>query len=186
MENLNPPYVTGHIAICEHCKAENLPEKKFCTQCRFPMAGTDEEKSRFRSDIAKNQILLKDAEERIQSAKNIIYVLAGFSIIVGLILFFSQDDTASLVVYGLIAILYLGLAAWCSANPFSAILTAFIVYITLQIVSAFIDPVTIVSGLLWKVIFIAAFIKGIRAATEARSFMQDLEKAKVEPVGTYY
>src|SRR5688572_878230 len=129
MENLTQPHITGHTVTCGHCKAENAPGKKFCTQCRFPIAGTDEEKGRFNSDIAKNKILLKDAEERIRSAKNIIYVLAGFSLLLGLILF-SQDDTASLVVYGLISILYLGLAAWCSENPFSAILTAFIVYIT--------------------------------------------------------
>src|SRR5687767_5933399 len=186
MDNLTPLYNAGNTVTCDHCKAENAPDKKFCTQCRYPITGTDEEKSRFRSDIAKNQILLKDAEGEIQSAKNIIYILAGFSLLIGIIVYFTQDDAASLVVYAIICILYLGLAAWCSSNPFGAILTAFLIYITLQVVSAVIDPLTIFSGILWKIIFIGAFIKGIRSASEARNFMRELEKAKVEPVGTYY
>jgi hypothetical protein len=185
MESLTLPNV-GDNVTCEHCQAENPSDKKFCTQCRFPIAGTTEEKGRFRSDIAKNKILLKSAEEEMQSARNIIYVLAGFSIIMGLIFFFAHDDTASLVVYWLIGILYLALAAWCSTNPFSAILTAFIIYLTLQVVSAFIDPATLVSGILWKVLFIGAFVKGIRSASEARNYMRELEKFKVTPVGSYY
>jgi hypothetical protein len=186
MENPTPLYAIDHMVTCEHCKAQNASDKKFCTQCRYPMAGTDEEKSLFRSEIAKNQILLKDAEEKIQSAKNIIYLLAGFSLLMGLIFFFSQDDLASLVVYGFICLLYLGLAAWCSKNPFSAILTAFIVYLTIQVISAFVDPVTLANGIIWKIIFIGAFVKGIRSASEARTFMRELEKAKVEAVGSYF
>ena len=174
-----------HALICEHCKAENPLDKKFCTQCRYPIAGTDEEKRRFHSEIAKNKILLRDAEEKIRSAKNIIYILAAFSFLLGLILFFTVNDAASLVVYSVICVLYLGLAAWCSSNPFGAILTAFIVYLTLQLVSAFVDPISIVSGFIWKIIFIGAFIKGIQSASEARNFMRELEKAKVEPVGAY-
>jgi 1,4-dihydroxy-2-naphthoate octaprenyltransferase len=183
---MTPLPTAGDVLLCENCQAENAPDKRFCTQCRFPITGTDEEKGFFRSEIAKNRILLKDAEEKIKSAKNTIFILAGFSLLVGIILYFSQDDVASFVVYVLIAILYLALAAWCSNNPFGAILTAFIVYITLQLVSAFVDPVSLVSGILWKIIFIGALIKGIRSASEARSYIRELEKSKVTPVGSYY
>jgi hypothetical protein len=186
MENLTPLNTASYMVTCEHCNAENDSAKNFCTQCRYPIGGSQEERERFHSEIAKNKILLKDAEEKIRSAKNIIYILAGFSILIGLIVYFSQDDMASLVVYGLICILYLGLAAWCSTNPFSAILTAFILYLTIQLITAFIEPTSLVSGIIWKVIFIGAFIKGIRSASEARNFMRELEKAKVEPVGAYY
>ena len=104
----------------------------------------------------------------------------------GLILFFTQDDIASLVAYGVICILYLGLAAWCSSNPLGAILTAFIIYITLQVVYVFFNPISIVSGIIWKIIFIGTFIKAIRSASAARGYMRELEKSKVEPVGAYY
>jgi hypothetical protein len=185
MDSLNPSIAVSNVT-CEHCKAKNDSDKKFCSQCRFPMAGTDEEKSRFRSDVAKHLILLKDAEDRINKARNIILILAGLFVLFGVITFFGQEDTAGAVVNVLIAILYLGLAAWCRSNPFGAILTAFIVYLTVQLVNAFVDPATLLGGIIWKVIFIGAFVKGIQAASEARPLIKELEKAKVEPVGTYY
>jgi hypothetical protein len=186
MENSTLTSGSHGMVCCEHCKAENAPDKKFCTQCRFPIGGNVEERDRFQSDIQKNQILLKDTQDEIQSAKNMILLLAGFSMLLGIILYFAQDDVASFVVYAVICVLYLGLAAWCSSNPFGAILTAFIVYLTLQLLFAIADPVTIVSGIIWKIMFIGAFIKGIRSASAARTFMKELEKFKVEPVGAYY
>jgi hypothetical protein len=186
METPLSPVTSEQSVACENCQAQNASDKKFCSQCRYPITGTDEEKGRFRSDVAKHKILLKDAEDKIQSAKNIIYMLAGFSLLTGVILFFAQDDTASLVVYGVICVLYLTFAAWCSKNPFAAILTAFIVYVTIQVVFAFLDPVTIAQGIIWKVIFIGAFIKGIRSASDARDLIRELEKSKVEAVGSYY
>jgi hypothetical protein len=185
MEEISPPISLHNMVSCEHCQAENAADKKFCTQCRYPIGGPDEEKDAFYSNISKNKKLLKSTAEQIQSAKNIIYWLSGLSMLTGLIVFFSQDDAATLVAYGLICILYLGLAAWCSSNPFGAILTAFIVYLTLQLLYLIIDPITIVSGVIWKIIFIGAFIKGIRSATEARNYMRELEKSKVESPGTY-
>jgi hypothetical protein len=185
MEEMLPKISSYHTVSCEHCLAENTADKKFCTQCRYPIAGTDDEKREFRANIAKNKSLLKSAGEHIHSAKNIIYWLAGLSMLTGLILFFSQDDLASLVAYGLICILYLGLAAWCSSNPFGSILTAFIVYISLQLLYAIINPVSLASGFIWKIIFIGSFIKGIRSASEARNYMRELEKSKVKAPEIY-
>ena len=185
MENTVPSLTTDSSVTCENCRAENASDKKFCSQCRYPIAGTDEEKKEFRKTIATNKILLESTEESIHKARNIIFILAFFSFVVGLIAFFAQEDAATAVVYGFICILYLGLAAWCSKNPFGAILTAFMVYITLQLVSAFVDPASLFSGILWKIIFIGAFIRGIRSASEARGYMKELEKAKVENLGAY-
>lgn len=185
MENTTPTDAVVSAIHCEHCNAENAPDKKFCTQCRYPIGGTDEEKHKFRGDIHLSKIRLKDAEDKIRTARIIIYVLAGFCLIAGLIAYFGQDDAATLMVNGLICILYLGLSAWVSSNPFGALLTAFIIYLTLILVNAIIDPVTLLSGILWKVIFIGALVKGIRSATEARTLMRELEKAKVVPVGSY-
>jgi hypothetical protein len=185
MEEISPLTSSYHIVSCEHCQAENAADKNFCTQCRYPIGGTDDEKRAFHLNIARNKKLLESTEEEIRSAKNIVYWLSGLSMLTGIILFFSQDDLASLVVYALICILYLGLAAWCSSNPFGAILTAFIVYLTLQLLYAIVDPVTIVGGIIWKIVFIGAFIKGIRSASEARNYMRELEKSKVESLGTF-
>jgi hypothetical protein len=80
-------------------------------------------------------------------------------------------------------VIYLILAAWSNKNPFGAILTAFIIYITLIVINAFFDPATIIQGIIIKIFFIGALIKGTRSAKEAEGFKKELEKFKAVPVG---
>jgi len=82
-------------------------------------------------------------------------------------------------------VVYLILAAWCNKNPFGAILTAFVLYISLMVLNAFLDPVTLFHGIIIKIFFIGAFIRGTRSAQEAQTLMTELEKLKAAPVGGY-
>lgn len=170
---------------CENCDTKNSTDKKFCTTCSFPIAGAEEDKRSFRLVISSRKRLLSDAADQIKSAKIVIYVLAGIFFLSGMIAWFSLEDLGSLVVNLCISLLYLIFAAWCSKNPFGAILTASLVYVTVQILNAFVDPTTIVSGIILKIVVIAAFVKGIRSAMDAQNYMKELEKFKSFPVGNY-
>lgn len=48
----------------------------------------------------------------------------------GLINLLAQDDVASFVANLVLCLTYLILAAWATKNPFAAILTAFVLYLT--------------------------------------------------------
>jgi hypothetical protein len=168
-------------AVCENCQAE-VSTETYCSSCGFPVNGNEEEKTNFRGKISSNKYWLAEAEKKIRESKIVIYVLAGITLIFGLIQGFSQDDTAGMVVNIIICLLYLICAAWSAKNPFAAILTSFIIYLTVQIISAIVEPVTLVQGLLWKVIFIGAFVKGIRSASEAQKHMKELSAHKVHVV----
>jgi hypothetical protein len=172
------------VISCENCKASNPIDRKFCSQCSYPIAGTDQDRINFRVTVARNKKLLKDSEDKIKSAKTIIYILSGLFFLAGVVAFLQQENFELLIVNLVICLLYLIFAAWSSANPFGAILTAFIVYITVQVVNAFLDPTSIGSGIILKVVFIVAFVKGIRSALEARSFMRELQKLNATPVGS--
>jgi hypothetical protein len=173
----------GQIKECENCSFHNLIDRKFCSQCSFPIGGTDEEKRNFNLTVSSRKRLLSDAKEKIKSAKTIIYVLAGLFFLTGVFVGLVNDDFASMIVSLFISLLYLIFAAWSDKNPFAAILTAALVYVTVQVVNAFVDPMTIGSGIFLKIFFIAAFIKGIRSALEAQNFLKELEKLKAVPVG---
>ncbi len=173
------------VITCENCSATHASDKKFCSDCSFPMQGTEAEKTSFRLTLGSRKRLLKDAEEKIKSARTMIYVAAGLFFVSGLITYAVSDDVGTLLVNFVICLLYLILAAWSSRNAFGAILTAFTIYITVQVVNAFVDPATILSGIILKVILIAAFVKGIRSAIDARNLMRELEKFKAVPNGSF-
>ncbi len=168
---------------CENCSAEVNPNQKFCSQCSFPANGTEDEKRSFRLLVSSRKRFLKDANEKIKSGKTIIYVLAGLYFVFGLFFGLVNDDIATMVVYLVCTIIYLILAAWSSKNPFGAILTALIIYVTIHVLAAIVEPASIFSGIILKIIFISAFVKGIRSAQEAQKYLAELGKLKAVPVG---
>ena len=50
-------------------------------------------------------------------------------------------------------------------------------------VEKFVEPATLFQGIILKIVFIGAFIKGIQSALEAKKFLTELEKFKAVPVG---
>lgn len=184
MEELTTPLnPIPDVITCENCNTNHPPDKKFCSECSFPIQGTEDEKTSFRLTVGSRKRLLKDAEEKVKGAKTMIYVAAGLFFISGLILFVANDDVESFVMNLVISLIYLILASWSNRNPFGAIVTAFAIYITIQVLAAFVDPTNIVRGIILKFIIIAAFVKGIRSAIEARSIMGELEKVRAVPDG---
>lgn len=177
----NPHDQTLESVVCENCKASNDWQKKFCSQCSFPIGGNEDEQRSFRLIVSSRKRLLDDAKNKIKSAKTIIYVLAGIFVVFGLITGFAQDDYYTMVVNLVLSLVFLILAAWSEKNPFGAILTAFIIYVTVHITNAFADPATIAQGIIIKIFFIAAFVKGIRSAQEAQAYLKELEKFKAAP-----
>ncbi|HZN62398.1 MAG TPA: zinc ribbon domain-containing protein [Planctomycetota bacterium] len=64
----------------------------------------------------------------------------------------------------LLALCYLGLWFWAKVKPLPATLAALILFITVQVASAAIDPKELVRGLILKVIIIAFLIKAVDSA----------------------
>lgn len=174
--------VVNESAACENCGRVNLASQKFCTHCSFPVNGTEEEKNRFKAKINGHKYLMIEAQKELKKPKIIILVLAGFMLVFGFYQGFAKDDFPTMIVNLCLSLLYLILAAWANKNPFGAILTALIVYITVNVVNAFVEPITLFQGIILKIIFIGAFIKGIRSAKDAQEHLAELEKMNV-PVG---
>jgi hypothetical protein len=177
-----PVFSISPDVTCENCSTQNPVEKKFCSQCSFPVGGTEDEQRSFRLMVSSRKRLLSDASDKIKSAKYTIYILAGIFFLVAGIAGWANEDIPTLVVNLCLCLLYLIFAAWCTKNPFGAILTAFIVYITILVINFFVDPSTLISGIIIKIFVIAAFVKGIRSAQEGQGYLKELQKLNAAPV----
>lgn len=167
---------------CENCGTVGETTKKFCSKCSFPTGGTEEEKTSFRLLVSSRKRFLEVANDKTKRAKIVIYILAGIFFVFGLVIGFLSDDFETMIVNLFLSVLFLVLAAWSNRNPFGAILTAFIIYLTIQVANVFIDPATLLQGIIIKIVVIAAFVKGIRSANEAQGYLKELEKLKAIPV----
>lgn len=75
---------------------------------------------------------------------------------------------ALLVVNIALAAAYLGLFFWARTNPFGAALTALILFVTLILVGAAVNPATIVQGWLVKIIVIGALASAVKSGLAHR------------------
>jgi hypothetical protein len=156
---------------CILCNNQVKLTETFCSNCGYPQHGSIDQKNNFMEKRERNKITMAEAKEKVRSATIVLAIMSGIALVVGLF-YGANGKSEEGVSHGISFILY-GLLAWWSVHkPFPAILSGFILYLTFNIINAFEDPVTIFQGILFKVIFIVAFVKGVIAAKKA----QDISK----------
>jgi hypothetical protein len=131
--------------------------------------------------VSSRKRFLDAARDKIKSSKRVMFFLAACFLILGLVIGFSMDDFATMISNLVLSLIYLILAAWCEKNPFGATLTALILYATLILVGTVLEPSSLASGIILKIIVISALVKGIRSAQEAQKYLAELEKLKAVP-----
>lgn len=145
---------------CENCKQPALvPGEKFCTGCGFPQGGTDDERVAFHRQARR---LIADRQERdklVGNARIILFVVAILNVVPYLL----NGKPAVIAIGVVISALFAGMGVWAKYRPFPAILTAFILFILLNVLSAIRDPASIASGILMKVITISGLLYALRS-----------------------
>jgi hypothetical protein len=76
----------------------------------------------------------------------------------------STNDILELSIVLFVALIYLALAFWSDKKPFIALLSGLLLYLTLIIISAVFDPISLVKGFIWKIIIISYLGKGLYSA----------------------
>ena len=144
---------------CLCCKNEFSELDKFCGTCGYPLKGTADEQRKFTSQYVANQHDKEFVLARIKEARIILFIIAAFTFIQSLLIYFNDSDAFLLIINLFISCVYAGLGFWATKKAFAAIFIGGIVYISIILFSAFMDPTTIFKGIIFKVIFLVAFVK---------------------------
>lgn len=152
-------------SACYLCKTSINTSDVYCPECGFPENGTEKEKAQFhaRNAMQKNQNI--DAAQKIKSARNVLYVMAGIVLVFGFFSFFKDQDVALLVTNVILGVIYLLLGSWTSKKPLVAILLGLFLYLTTIVISAIFEPSTIFRGIIFKILIIAYLGKGVYSAS---------------------
>ena len=166
-----------HTSTCGHCNQPVSPDEKFCTNCGYPANGTEREQRNFYIALENKKNLVKDSQKKIRNVKIMLGIIATIQALAGFFYLFSAAEIGSVlaIIQFVAVLLILGCIIWVNHNPLTGIMAAFVVYILLVILSSLGDPVNLVRGLLWKIIIIGIFIKGIAAARDAKEFASQIK-----------
>ncbi|AUC14886.1 hypothetical protein BTO06_06935 [Tenacibaculum sp. SZ-18] len=165
MENI----ISYKESLCSFCKKPIQSDVVFCSHCGHPENGTDKERAQF---FAKRAIAKKrkiDAKNKISSARNTLFVLAGMMVLFGIINHGNSNSVLDLGINLFFAFMYVVLGFWSEQKALIALLIGLFLYVTLIVINAIIDPVTLVKGIIWKVIIISYLGKGIYSALETKN-----------------
>jgi hypothetical membrane protein len=114
-------------------------------------------------------------DKHIRNARIMLFILAGLFLLSLLGLTPFDDNPLKLVMAGIIVLFaaaYIALAFWTKKKPYTAILTALILFISLQVLSFLLQPASIFQGWFLKIIVILLLILGLRNAKESQRMME--------------
>jgi hypothetical protein len=155
---------------CHACYAKGTSDDVYCTNCGYPLKGTEEEQQNF--VLKKNfaTIDLESFNKRLKTAANSLYYLGGAFAVYGIIFYLiKQDDpdaTAMLLTNLILAFVYVALGGYTHKKPLACIVSGLCLYVIVIILNAIADPATIARGPIVKILIIGYLIKGIKSAIE--------------------
>ncbi|WP_121811839.1 zinc ribbon domain-containing protein [Mucilaginibacter kameinonensis] len=162
---------------CAHCNADSKAEDTFCTQCGYPLKGTEAEQNKFISERQVEEIDMFTYNKTLRQASNTLYYLAGVFIFAGLIYFFihkDEVDVVSVVITNIImAAIFLVLGAYSKRKPLACLISGLSLYVIVQVLNAIIEPISIAQGIIIKIVIIGYMIKGIKSAMEIEKIRKE-------------
>lgn len=122
------------------------------------------------ADPAIEAYLNSGYDKHIKRARNILFIISGMQIVSAVLLSrrYNSDMGIAIWIEALIvAALFAGLGFWAKSNPYKAILTGIIAYISYQGLLAIIDPASIVQGIILKVLVVVFLFLGLSDAKKS-------------------
>lgn len=162
---------------CAHCNTQAKPEDTFCTQCGYPLKGTEAEQNIFISERQDEEIDMFTYNKTLKQAGTTLYYLAGVFILSGLVYFFmhkDEEDVVAVVITDLImAAMFLVLGAYSKKKPLACLISGLSLYVIVQLLNAIVDPISIARGIIIKIVIIGYMIKGIKSAMEIEKIRKE-------------
>ena len=119
-------------------------------------------------------------DKHIRNARIMLFVIAGLILLV-LFTLMPIDEPAKWISAGIIVLfagVFVALGLWTRKKPYTAILTALIFFVSLQVLSGILQPASILQGWIFKIVIIVMLILGLRNGKEAQDMMNTFGKDK--------
>lgn len=159
---------------CPTCKTAFEQQPAKCENCGYPFSGTHDERAHFVAHHIMKKGKLSDTKDSIKQARIILFIIAGFNIIVPIFSYANaQSGWIVMEISMLIGILFLFFGIMAKKKPFVSLLIPLILLITAYLVNFLIEPISLLQGILWKVIFIGALVYSLVSIRESEKIIKE-------------
>jgi hypothetical protein len=180
---------------CPHCQAVNAPDAQFCEACGKAVAASvgaggprivqeGEYAATDAGAALQSDLLQKDLKKTTGAllAVAILQVVVGTFVVVvssGREVLGTQAKAANPAVPALsvytIGAIFFGLYFWARKSPYPAAIVGLVVFVTVHLLDALVDPAALLRGIVVKVIVIAVLVNAIKAGARHRELLRHLQ-----------
>lgn len=150
---------------CKHCETPVKEDHSFCSECGFPLKGSDQDVAKFYAKRVMDKRKTNNAHEKIKAARKTLFIIAAIITVFGFFIYYKTQDLVPLIINLVVSVVYVVLGVWSKQRPLIALILGLLLYLTLIIITAIADPLTLVAGILWKILIIGYLAKGIYSAS---------------------
>ena len=166
--------ISEETSYCKSCSAPATADDQFCADCGYPLQGTEADQKKFLMDKSYKELNLDEAKRQVKRARNAMYYVAGATMLGGLIFYGTNKDGNLLLVNTILAALFAAIGLWCTRMPLAGVITGTSLYALIFILNTVASPLTILSGIIFKIFIVGCFIRGIKAALESDKLKKEL------------
>jgi hypothetical protein len=163
---------------CSSCFFNIDQNDTFCTNCGYPLKGSETDQKDFMMLKSYKEINLREAMTQVKRASYALYYIAGATMIMGLIAYSTNNDAgvknSVLIMNTILALIYAAMGFWSTRKPLTAIISGASLYALVFILNAVTNPISIASGIIFKIFIVVYFARGIKAAIEADKLKKEL------------
>ncbi len=160
--------------------APDPPTTRPCSACRAPIPSPERYCGACGYDTYKDDHIEAFLEPKLRQARGWILAVGIIYVVSALIQVTLMNEglprdavTLQLVLNGALCLVHLGLWWWARTAPFAAALVALVLFLTLQLVEAALDPSSLGRGIIIKVLFLIALVSAVRAGVEAQRLRRE-------------
>jgi len=114
--------------------------------------------------------------KKVKNARIVLVVLGGLNVLVGAFYLFGQElelEGYSSLVVGAI---FIGLFFLGTKFPLAALISGLSIFVLLHVLSAIVEPESIVKGIVLKIIFVVLLVRGIISVSKIPKIKEDDEE----------
>jgi peptidoglycan/LPS O-acetylase OafA/YrhL len=131
--------------------------------------------------FTEEEFSMRGYDKHIRQARNAIFIAAGVLLLNLIVLSMSVPADyeylwIDMLIWGAFIAGFILLGFWTKKKPYTAIVSALILYIVFIIFNAALDVSTIYKGIIMKIVIIVLLVKGINDAREAQRMQEQIVK----------
>lgn len=168
-----------YIKICSVCTNRKFNPKEgiICglteKPANFELSCPDynEDANEVRLVKMKNSHEKKQSNKVVNRARIVLFLVAGLYTFVGIYEAFFMFGAHILfgTIDWIVAAIFIGLAIFSYKKAFLALVLGLGVYLTLVVLLAVLNPMTLVQGIIWKIVIVTLLVLGIKEAKSSES-----------------